>query len=750
MTSRPEKAIATLFLAIIFTSSALAQTEPAADRLRVLNNSLLGLHEGVSEATKAAVRKATNSELQESQSTASRLIAERAAALTALIQDDPQQALSFAFTPELLANLSAQFPDSAGLLEKAGTWQGALEYWIEDSANATSRSIQRMKFGDDSMELHFAGPQPPEATSGTMLTVTGVRAGRLMAVAAATVQAATATALSCSTTGAQNTLVLLANPAGVTPPITSQAVQDIFFATSTGPSLDGFWREASYGKTFATGDVYGWYTLPGAYSCTTTDQMFNDAMAAAAAGGVNFQNYTRLFFVFPDFSPSCGFSGFSTVGCSLVNTPSGAITASTSYIVPNYLASRDQGVQLMAHEGGHQLGLRHAGTLSYGAEALGPLGSAGTRSEYGDWWSAMGAQDLALYGAPAKSGALGWMANSSNYQVVQNSGTYTLQPLAASSPGLQALRIQRGTGNDAWLWLEYRQPLGSYDSTLSSALTQPFSGALIHYEATGTWMSLLDFTPGDGSWYNPALVAGQTWVDPYTNLSITMQGANASGLTVQVSYGITPCTHANPTVSVSPPNASVSAGGNLSYTVSVTNNDAAGCSASMFSLSSAQTSGWLAKFSAASLTLNPSGSASVTLTESVPASSAPGTYALSSTASSGSYTASGTANSTVLAVSSLTTALAIPASSYSSRQTILIQTTVLNSGTPAVGANVTFSITKPSGNKVSSSATTDSTGKANWSYRIGPKDPVGTYSVRNVATYNSQTATSNTAAFTVQ
>src|SRR5262249_38504055 len=155
-----------------------------------------------------------------------------------------------------------------------------------------------------------------------------------------------------------------------------------------------------------------------------------------------------------------------------------------------------------------------------------------------------------------------------NYQVVQSSGTWSIQPLETAPAGLQALKIQRGTGNNAWLWVEYRQPIGNYDSTL---MTQPFGGALVHYEdpTTGAYTRLLNFTP-DGSWdtwWYPALVPGKTWTDPYSNLSITVQSATANALTVNVNYGSTPCTHASPTVSLSPPNPSTQAGGAATYTV---------------------------------------------------------------------------------------------------------------------------------------------------------------------------------------
>src|SRR5207244_2951323 len=119
--------------------------------------------------------------------------------------------------------------------------------------------------------------------------------------------------------------------------------------------------------------------------------------------------------------------------------------------------------------------------------------------------------------------------------------------------------------------------------------------------------------------------------------------------------GTAPCTHANPTVGMSPANPSVSPGSSPSYTVSVKNNDSSGCSASTFNLASTQPAGWLGAFSAASLTVSPGQTASATLTEIVAATATPATYAISSSASNGSYTGSGTANATIVTVTSTLT-----------------------------------------------------------------------------------------------
>jgi len=336
----------------------------------------------------------------------------------------------------------------------------------------------------------------------------------------------------CTSVGVQNIVVLLVTFPGVTLPtgVTPLALDQTFFGAS-GHSLDGYWRETSYGQASAAGTVYGTYTLSQAYTCSTADQMLHEAMSLAAAQGANFQNYTRVFLIYPNMGCS---AGFAQVGCGSLTTPSGIINASWSQIQADYSVG-DIGVYLAAHEGGHNMGLQHSGTLTATPDVVGPLASPGTIDEFNDNFTSMGSQTLGQYAAPHKA-QLGWIAPSTNYQVVQGNGVWSLAPYETSPEGLEALKIQRGTGNNAWLWVEYRQPIGDYDSTVY--FQQPSGGAFIHYEdsTNGAFTRILNFQPALNSWYAPMLPVGQTWTDPYSNVSITVQSMTASALTIAVNY----------------------------------------------------------------------------------------------------------------------------------------------------------------------------------------------------------------------
>jgi hypothetical protein len=229
-----------------------------------------------------------------------------------------------------------------------------------------------------------------------------------------------------------------------------------------------------------------------------------------------------------------------------------------------------------------------------------------------------------------------------------------------------------------------------------------------------------------------------------------VQSATANALTVTINYAGPVCTHANPAVSASPLNPSSTPGNSVGYNIAVTNNDSAACSADTFSLASGQPSGWPTSFSATSLTLSPGQTGVVTMTKNVPASALAGIYAVDTTATNGTMAASGLANVTVTTPPLVAVSVSVPSSTYAVRQTVSVSAAVLYGSAPAAGASVKFTLTDPTGSTFTKTVAADSTGKAAWSYKIGAKGPLGAYSVRGSATYNSQAANSNTATFTVK
>jgi len=443
----------------------------------------------------------------------------------------------------------------------------------------------------------------------------------------------------------------------------------------------------------------------------------------------------------------CSWGGLGTMGCTTITSAAGSSTASVAWLVADYLNPNDQGVEMAAHEGGHNMGLNHSESRGFGSTTpLGGLGVGGSINEYGDYFSPMGYYNLGHYAAQQKY-QLGWLS-SSNVQTVQSSGSFTLNPFEWNTAGLQALKVQRGTGINDWLWLEYRQPFGNYDTTLSP---QVFGGPTIRYvdSITGTYTNLLNFTPSDSSWRNPALTSGQSWVDPYTNVSLAVSGATSNGVTVNVNYNAPTCTSANPIVVSSPANPSVTPGTPANYSVTISNADSAGCSPSTFSMSSSQPSGWSSSLSSTTISLNPGASTIVNLTEVPPMGTLPGTYAVAAIAARGAQSVMGPANCSVLGTPPpISVALSLNGSTFQTRSMVSNTATVTAGTTMIAGAAVTFNMTKPDGSTASGTGTT-SNGQVVWSYKIGPKDPSGTYTVKSTAVYKTQTAITATT-FNVQ
>ncbi|MBI3934167.1 MAG: hypothetical protein HY316_05715, partial [Acidobacteria bacterium] len=476
------------------------------------------------------------------------------------------------------------------------------------------------------------------------------------------------------------------------------------------------------------------------------------AAIAAADPYVNFTQYTRVMIIFPN-PGSCGWAGLGTLGCSTLSSADGSFTASSNWNLANYFSSIDNGVKLITHEGGHNLTLHHASTRAFlntttGLyETLGPVGTAGTHNEYGDTHSAMGNWNLGHYAAPHKQ-QIGWFS-AGNVQTVESNGSFSIQPFENITGGLQALKVRRGTGNNAWLWLEFRQAIGLYDSTLNS---QVRSGALVHHSdaSTGTYTHLIDFTPNTGNNFSDAakLPGTGTWIDPYTNVSFSVDSmVPSSALNVTVNYGPVPCVNSNPTVSISPSNPSAQASTPINYTVTVTNNDSSGCTASDFNMTSALPIEWSYSFGAGTLNIAPGSSKSTTMTKTSPAGTAPGTYSVNSTANRVAGSATGNANATIIVkpVTTVTTS-----GTYQPRSTVTMTATVTSGGSPASGASVKFVLTKPNGT-TSRTVTANSSGVATWKYKLSPRDPNGDYSVTGQATYNGLTGDPSTAAtFTVQ
>jgi M6 family metalloprotease-like protein len=459
--------------------------------------------------------------------------------------------------------------------EFRGMWQGRIGAIVaDDLRHGRSSTRYRAYLAGSAFDLYFAGPAPA-LDCGREFRISGVKVrDRVVAEVATPVAAVSG---GCTTSGAQQTaVILLGFPSTPLPAaINTGFAQSAFFGAR---SLNGYYNEVSYGQVSFAGSVFGPYTAEADYSCADIGLIEASAIRAADPS-VDLTKYTRIFIVMPDIG--CGWDGSGEIGCVPQTSPMhGSFTASASWVTVSPAMTADQMIGVAAHEAGHNFGLNHAHSLDFGAQPLGASG--GVLSEYGDPFSVMGTTTWFGHLNAQEKLALGWIG-APKVATVQSGGTFTIAPLESASGGVQALKVQRGAGGSTWLWIEYRQPVGTYEA-FSSVDNEVYTGALIHFDdGTGTtplYTDLLDFNPiqTPNNFLRSALSVGQTWSDPYSNLALSVTGASPTGLTVTVSF--------NNTAFAAPQSLSFTGGG--SQTVALTSSGPAfGFTAQ------ATSSGWL-------------------------------------------------------------------------------------------------------------------------------------------------------------
>ena len=546
-----------------------------------------------------------------------------------------------------------------------------------------------------------------------------------------------------ATTGELKTAVILVNfQDNPSQPISRTDASTLVF----GQVSDFFW-EASYQKTFLTGDTYGYYTLP--LDSTTCDEagIAREANAAAARAGVDLSGYGFVIYQFP-YVGACFWSGANNRGDRGENLVfvNGART-----------------FKVIAHEIGHRFGLFHSDALDCGAVTL---GTSCSQQSYNDQADTMGNRG-AHFNAFQKE-RLGWFnaAGMPSLTTVASSGRYTIEPISTATTGVKGLKILKSTdpvtGQKTWYYVEYRQPTG-FDASLIEDPGNLTQGVLIH---TGTVTSsafatslLLDMTPNSNSndaydMIDGALGVGRSYSDPTAGVTITLVSANAAGAVVDVNVGAaqTTCTRAAPVLTLAGPTAAVAAGSTNNYTLTVSNKDSGGCAATTFSLARSVPTGWSGALGASSLTLSAGASGTTTLAVTSPATATAGNYGVGAGASSsaGSVHTANAGSTYSVAASSLSETVSTDKTSYVRAETVAMTARVSNAGAPVAGASVRFVITLPGGASTTVSATSGSDGVARASYKTGKaKTAIGTYQLRADATGSGGSATA-TSSFSVR
>jgi hypothetical protein len=641
--------------------------------------------------------------------------------------------------------------------------EGELEITYQDFKDGRHSLSYSLKRSDGTrVPLHFAKEPPTHLLTGDHVRANGqLSGGSLVLYSGSTSLAKTTTtstagdATGTSTTssipvpntfGAQSTLVILVNFQDyATEPYTVADAQNMFFGT-----VNNFITENSYGQTSITGAVVGWYTIPDSSTTCNMSQLATDAQNAAVAAGANLSSYTRYVYAFP--YNVCGWAGASYVGGN----------PSQSWINGNSLD-----LHIIDHELGHAFGLWHSHLLDCGTTAT--IGSNCPVTEYGDLLDSMGVPQTASaeYNAFQKE-RLGWLnyGASPSIKTVQGSGTYTINTYELGSPGPNALKILKSTdpttGAKTWYYLEARQAVG-FDAFLTNPTyysQNETTGVLFHIgtDGNGNTSDLLDMTPATPTstgWFDPSLMAGQSFQDSTAGVTITPTAVSSTGATVQITMnGSSSCAAANPSVSVSPSQSQpVTSGTAVSFTATVIDNDSSSCAPATFNLGGVLPSGWSSAWNTTAVSLSPGKSGSATLTATSPVGTADGSYNIGVSATNNlasSYSGSAAATY-VISTAPLSISLTTNQSSYLPGQTVAISVTLLSGTLPDAGASVTVTVTTPNGRATTLRGTTGSNGVALLSYKLSKGAAAGTYQAQFGTTVKGASATAGAStSFTVQ
>jgi hypothetical protein len=687
----------------------------------------------------AELRRAAGAERSKRLRRLRRVAAERQLLLGDLVAQDPGAVLASAVPTEFRSGLPRAV---RRLVEEHVDVQGTLEVLVQMEQHVHPSGVDHSPFGavaylhfldiagGKRLQLHFAG-EAPELETGTFVRVHGVRVDQAVAVDTATVEVAALKTVSGNPFGARPTAVLLVNfQDKPTQPYTLDYARNVVFQTTSN-----FFYENSYGQTWLVGDVFGWYTLPLKSTDCNSSAIASYAKSAATAAGVNISGYQHLIYAFP--TNACSWWGLGTIG----GNPSGAWIKGSLQL------------DVVGHEMGHNFGLYHSHALDCGADVI---GSSCTVSEYGDVFDIMGSRGH--FNAFQKE-RLGWLdyGVSPPITTAAASGTYALEPYEVAGAGTKALKVLRSvdpkTGKREWYYVEYRRPIG-FDGVLSGYASLP-NGVALHTgnEASSNSSNLLDLTPETASWGDSPLAFGKTYYDPAIGVTIAPIAGGTNGATVAVSFGPLACVRANPTVTLAPATQFGAAGSTGTYTVSLTNNDNAGCTASSFALAASVPDGWAPAFAATTLGgAAPGETRTTTFQATAPASAADGAYPLSVTAVNAAEPAfAGSDAASYAVLSSLAVAASTERASYTANQSVSMNAFVSAGGTPLAGAAVAFTVDPPNGTRQTLDAVTGTNGFATTTLRLNRRtDPSGSYLVTANASLASGVTGIGTTSFAVR
>ena len=467
-----------------------------------------------------------------------------------LIEQNPKSFLELSITDTERNSMPYEVKENVEFsIEK----QGSLEVLIEDDfVNNKSKTDYYLNENGIKSSLHFADSKPEGLISSTQISLDGIQLDDKIALyrqstgSYSGMSVLSVPDLKEFNQGEQKTIVILVDFLDDGEPTsTPDQVRDGMF--NDPKSINAFYKEVSYGKTWLTGDVVGWLEIP-----ETTDNcngmIIQQKAIEYADSQVYFPDYRRIIIINPN-NPYC-YSSSGSVGLSTIITEDGPSQASISRINSD-LFSFEQDSPItnkgIAHELGHNFGLLHALHYDCGNFVINNEGCI--FQEYGDVFDVMGYPISALHFNAFYKQKIGWLSNQNKITITQ-SGMYIIYPVETNSENKKELEIPLSSDIPTpWFTflnyysLEYRNPIG-FDASLKYSIN--YNGVILRAKdpiGSGDFLvtSLLDTTPNSYSqiddFLDSILLLGNTFHDSFNGVYITpIRLTDDGGIEVEVRF----------------------------------------------------------------------------------------------------------------------------------------------------------------------------------------------------------------------
>ncbi len=447
-----------------------------------------------------------------------------------IVSVSPADALQIATSNQSDSTLSALSKLSSNCVETRTQFKGQLKVQFVESDDVQSSSSQPMyslKL-DSGLELPivFSTENKVSLTPDALVQIDGivvanqilVDGGNLKSIQ--TVGSVNSSSLQANSSKGNKVLVVLANFSNNQMRAATKSTID----TIVFDKVNAFYKQNSYGKTYLSGQVMDWITLPITQTCDT--KAILPAVIAKIDKEVDFKSFDALVISSPVANKNgrgCGWGGISTKGKKVVSTADGNVALGLTFMSLNY-ANAAYYQKNLTHELGHSIyGLIHAAYVTCPRVVS---AQANCAKEYYDPFDSMGggkAENVSGYFSAAHKDLLGWFSPS-NILMVEESGIFELEPLETTTSGLKALKIPRTDGK--FIYVEFRQPIGS-DANFSPASFNLFRGVLLHsnYEIaypTGGYSGTFLLNPLGSENVSSALTTGNVFEDTATRTRIRL------------------------------------------------------------------------------------------------------------------------------------------------------------------------------------------------------------------------------------